>query len=83
VTAGPIIGREQELASVSDFVDSAAAVRLSALVLEGEAGIGKSTLWRAGVDRARTRGARVLSSRPADAERGLTGDRRHPPAERA
>ena len=40
-------------------------------MLEGEAGIGKSTLWLAGVEHARARGLRVLSSRPAEAERGL------------
>ena len=43
----------------------------SALVLEGEAGIGKSTLWLDGLDLARGRGIRVLSSRPAEAERAL------------
>src|SRR5215210_4823592 len=44
---------------------------LAALVLEGEAGIGKSTLWLAGVEAAERRGLRVLASRPAEAERGL------------
>jgi hypothetical protein len=43
----------------------------AALVFEGEAGIGKSTLWLAGVEHARAQGFRVLSSRPAEAERGL------------
>ena len=37
----------------------------------GEAGIGKSTLWLAAIDEARARGLRVLSSRPAEAEREL------------
>jgi DNA-binding CsgD family transcriptional regulator len=40
-------------------------------VLEGEAGIGKSTLWLAAVDHARERGLRVLPARPAEAEQGL------------
>jgi DNA-binding CsgD family transcriptional regulator len=40
-------------------------------VLEGDAGIGKSTLWLAGVEHARSQGLRVLSSRPAEAEHGL------------
>ena len=40
-------------------------------MLEGEAGIGKSTLWLAGLEHARTRRLRVLSSRPAEAERSL------------
>src|SRR5439155_22104206 len=41
------------------------------LVLEGQAGIGKSTVWLAAVAGARERGFLVLSSRPAEAERGL------------
>jgi DNA-binding CsgD family transcriptional regulator len=65
-----IVGREAELALVHAFVE-AAAQRAAALVLEGEAGIGKSTLWLAGVDQARSRGMRVLVSRPAEAERDL------------
>ena len=39
-------------------------------MLEGPAGIGKTTQWRAALDLARTRGFRVLSSRQAEAERG-------------
>jgi DNA-binding CsgD family transcriptional regulator len=66
----PIVGREEDLASVHAFVDRAEA-GVAALVLEGEPGIGKSTLWLSGVERARSRGLRVLSSRPAEAERGL------------
>jgi DNA-binding CsgD family transcriptional regulator len=65
-----IVGRDQELASVRAFVDGA-SVGPAALVLEGEPGIGKSTLWLAGVDRARETGLRILVSRPAEAERGL------------
>ena len=42
-----------------------------ALVLVGDAGIGKSTLWRAGVAAARSRGHVVLDSRPTAAEMGL------------
>ena len=37
----------------------------------GRGWIGKSTFWLAGVELARSRGLRVLSSRPAEAERGL------------
>ena len=63
-----IVGREEELASIHAFIDRPHA-RPAALVLEGEAGIGKSTLWLAGVEHARAAGLRVLSSRPAEAER--------------
>lgn len=65
-----IIGRDEELASLHAFIDDARE-GLSAVVLEGEAGIGKSTLWLAGVEYASTRGLRVLSSRPAEAEHTL------------
>jgi DNA-binding CsgD family transcriptional regulator len=66
----PIVGREDDLAALHAFVDQAEA-GAAALVLEGEAGIGKSTLWLSGADHARSQGLRVLSSRPAEAERGL------------
>jgi DNA-binding CsgD family transcriptional regulator len=65
-----IVGREEELASVHAFIGGAEG-DAAALVLEGEAGIGKSTLWLAGLEHARSRGLRVLVSRPAEAERGL------------
>jgi DNA-binding CsgD family transcriptional regulator len=65
-----IVGREEEFASIHSFVGRTAGTA-GALVLEGEAGIGKSTLWLAGVEYARAAGLRVLLSRPAEAERGL------------
>ena len=64
-----IVGREEELSSLQAFLDDGG--RPAALVLEGEAGIGKSTLWEAGVEHARAQGLTVLSSRPAEAERAL------------
>ena len=65
-----IVGRDEELASLRAFIDEVREGP-AALVLEGEAGIGKSTLWLAGLEHARVRGLRVLSSRPAEAERNL------------
>lgn len=59
-----IVGREAELARVHALVDDLHR-EPAALILEGEPGIGKSTLWAAGVEHARGRGVRVLSSRPA------------------
>src|SRR5436309_8002609 len=67
---GEIIGREPELDLVNAFLDQPAQ-SLRALVLEGEAGIGKSTIWEAGVAAARDRSFRVLSSRPAETEQTL------------
>ena len=65
-----IIGRDAELSVVQAFLDRPGD-GLRALVLEGEAGIGKSTLWLAGVAAARERSFHVLTSRPAEAERML------------
>src|SRR5215831_562423 len=39
-----------------------------ALVLSGEPGIGKSTVWEAEVDRARSQGFATLSARASEAE---------------
>jgi len=67
---GEVVGREQELGSLREFVAGSRA-GAHAFVLEGEAGIGKTTLWLAGLDAARDRSMRVLSARPAVAESGL------------
>jgi DNA-binding CsgD family transcriptional regulator len=65
------LGRDDELRTIHTFLDRSAPGGMAALVLEGEAGIGKSTLWLAGVQAARGRGLRVLSSRPAEIESGV------------
>jgi DNA-binding CsgD family transcriptional regulator len=65
-----VIGRERELASVAAFVEASASAS-RAMVLEGETGVGKTTLWLAGVEVARGRGHWVLESRPAAAEARL------------
>src|SRR5438067_3139279 len=65
--AREVVGRDEELAVVRDFL--AAVDRLpSALLIEGEAGIGKTTLWSAGIAVAAGHGYRVLSARPAQSE---------------
>jgi DNA-binding NarL/FixJ family response regulator len=61
-----IVGRERELAAVRAF--AAADGTAGPLVLEGAAGMGKTTLWEAGVAAARERGRRVLRARPGDGE---------------
>jgi len=65
-----VIAREAELAVVQAFLDRPSNGP-QALVLEGEPGIGKSTLWSAAVAEARGRFANVLVSRPAESERSL------------
>jgi DNA-binding NarL/FixJ family response regulator len=62
-----VVGRDAELAAVRDFLE--AGDRLPrALVIEGEGGIGKTTLWRAALASADQFGYRVLSTRPAQSE---------------
>ena len=53
--------------AVADFLGELPDAPL-ALVIEGEAGIGKTTLWLDALDRARERGFVVLASRSAEAE---------------
>lgn len=53
------------------FLDSA-ATRPSVLVIDGEAGIGKTTLWLGALEQARQGGFHVLSARGGQAESGLT-----------
>jgi DNA-binding CsgD family transcriptional regulator len=65
-----IVSREDEVALLHAFVERSEQTP-GALVIDGEPGIGKSTLWLAGVEHARARGLPVLSSRPAEGERGL------------
>ena len=50
----------------------AAESPVRALVLGGGAGIGKTTLWEAGIEMARGRGTRVLVVRPSGAETSLS-----------
>jgi DNA-binding CsgD family transcriptional regulator len=54
--------REREARAVATFLEDA-AVAPAALVLEGEAGIGKTTLWLAAIEQAQDLGFRVLSAR--------------------
>lgn len=61
------VGRESELAEVERFLDGASR-GFAVLVLEGEAGIGKTTVWREARWRAEQRGERVLWCRPSAAE---------------
>lgn len=67
----PVVGREQELRTLHDFVDGRSEPGTQVLLVEGEAGMGRSLLWRSGVDRARRTGTRVLTARPAEAESAL------------
>ncbi|MGB0097090.1 MAG: hypothetical protein WBP81_31685 [Solirubrobacteraceae bacterium] len=65
-----VIGREHELAVLRAFV--AERTGPTALVLEGDAGVGKTTLWEAGIAGALSAGHRVLRCRPVTAETPLS-----------
>jgi len=66
-----ILGRDLEFGVVSGFLDRVESGP-NALVIEGPAGIGKTTIWLAGVGDATKRGYRVLMSRGAESEARLS-----------
>lgn len=59
--------RAAEAEAVSDFLDACRAAP-ACLLLEGVAGIGKTTLWLSALEQARGQGVRVLSARAAITE---------------
>jgi DNA-binding CsgD family transcriptional regulator len=66
-----IVGRDEELSLVAAFLEAPDELP-AALLLEGEAGIGKSTVWRQGVELARGNGFLVLETRPSESETALS-----------
>ena len=64
-----LVGREAELQAVSHALANSAP---ACIVLEGDAGVGKTALWDVGVAEATARGMRVVVARPAEAETGLS-----------
>ena len=71
-TARDVVGRDEERDALDAVLDRRAPGSGPAgIALEGEAGIGKSTLWLEAVDHARARGLRVLTARPVESERTL------------
>ena len=65
-----VVGREHELAALHSFILDTAAP--AALVIDGEAGIGKTTVWEAGIAAAEAAGHRVLRCRPVLTEAQLS-----------
>ena len=66
--ATELVGRERELAAVAAALQGGAS---RAVLIEGEAGIGKTSVWRAAVDEARRAGMRVLRAAPGPGEQAL------------
>ena len=68
---GDVVGREAELAILTRFLDSI-PTGPSALLLSGDPGIGKTTVWKEGLADARLRRYRTLSCGPVEAETRLS-----------
>lgn len=66
-----VIGRQWERDRVGQFLDLLPRGP-AALVLEGEPGIGKTTVWRAALDAARDRSYRVFVCRSSESESALS-----------
>lgn len=64
-----LVGREAELAAAAAALHELSKARASALVIEGQAGIGKTRLVQAVVDEARTRGMAVFDGHAHPFER--------------
>ncbi len=69
--ASQIFGRDQELLRLSAFLE-AIPRGSGGLLIEGEAGMGKTTIWRWAIEQAGRRGHRVLACQPAEAEAKLS-----------
>ncbi len=67
VGSSELVGRELELERVSVWLEFLLSGR-AGLVVSGEPGIGKTSIWSAAVERARATGAQVLVTRPVEAE---------------
>ncbi len=69
--AGDVVGRELELAILHRFLDSI-PTGPSAVLLSGDPGIGKTTVWREGLAGAQQLRYRTLSCGPVEAETRLS-----------
>jgi predicted ATP-dependent serine protease len=67
VVSAHVVSREVESRAVDEFLASVQS-EPSALVIEGEAGIGKTTVWLAALERAQDAGFQVLSTRAVQTE---------------
>ncbi|HMJ94545.1 MAG TPA: AAA family ATPase, partial [Thermoleophilaceae bacterium] len=68
--AAVLVGRDAELHALRKGLSARPAP--IGILLEGEAGIGKTALWLAGIAEAGERDFQVLTARPVEAETGLS-----------
>jgi hypothetical protein len=66
-----IVGRKAELSVLATFLDEVPDGP-AALVLSGDAGVGKTTLWREGLEAARARSYQLLVCQPVESEAKLS-----------
>ncbi len=66
-----VLGRQEELGEIERFLDGVAGEGSRLVLLSGQAGIGKTTLWNAGIQSANDHGYRVVTARPTEVETGL------------
>lgn len=62
-----VVSRSAEFRAIAEFLGST-DVRPTGLLMHGDPGIGKTTLWLVALEQARARGFRVLSARAWEAE---------------
>jgi ATP/maltotriose-dependent transcriptional regulator MalT len=70
-SASSLLGRRAELDQIERFLDAVDGGASRIVLLSGPAGIGKSTLWAAGLHIARVRGLQVVSAQPTEVETGF------------
>src|SRR4051812_22265681 len=63
-----VVGRDEERSAIGRYFERPWP---AALLIDGEAGIGKTTVWREAVREAETRGCRLLSANPGESEEQL------------
>jgi DNA-binding CsgD family transcriptional regulator len=68
---GRVIGRDAELGAVAAFLAETGS-GFAEVTLEGEAGIGKTTVWWEALRLASSAGARVVVTRPSESEATLS-----------
>jgi hypothetical protein len=67
----PIVGRTAELGEVDTWFAGSNHARAALLVIQGQAGIGKTSIWSEATSRASQAGWQVLSCRPGASDAAL------------